>query len=267
MKIDIFKKKDSLKHTSDFDYKDFSYFDRLGVLTIENIALDFEKEEFQEMISKDEKLQKHASLYSLTILKPQEDIVFKKKSQLKRSVINFGVVFKVAAVISFLVLLSYFYLYRNSNALEMYSVNRNLKPRDVVELVDIKEVAIEKKAEKIDKKTTVQESKKVLEKVVVETENYSFNDSEDELLIGFNPDTLRVFDVIGQEKIQFAVVEPNFEMNNLSEKKHILGFIGKKLFVLSKNINIAVQRNEDGGFASLTITTPDKTYSVKKLTP
>lgn|GEM_PF-6921012 len=76
---------EDMKHTSDFDDKEFPFFDRLAVLVTEGIATETEQKEYNDMVLSDDSNLSSAVLYSHCKIQDDNNIRCPYKQTLKHS--------------------------------------------------------------------------------------------------------------------------------------------------------------------------------------
>ncbi len=259
----VFEKKDSLKHTSEFDYPEFSYVDRLAVSVLEGVATSKELSEYQKLISENKTFKKDTALYSKTKLQTDTKIVYKKKNSLKHfALATWWRAASVAAVLVVGILTAVFYKEETISVTGVYSYNYEIKHRDVI-VASEKYAAV--KTNYVPKKTAASkpEKKQVLPLPEIE-DAIIIKKLENEALVGTNISSKKIENVLKNELPQ--TVFPEF----LAEKsepqtKTKTNFIGSRLFRFAKKIDVEVYRNDDGSFFALDLITPNKKYSLKKL--
>ena len=255
-----FEKKDSLKHTTEFDYPEFQYFDRLAVSVLEGVASESENKEFQTLISKNKKLKKDADVYSKTKIQPDFKIVYNKKKTLKHYALFFWQrVAAIAAVLIAAVLFSFLNSDETVLILGVYDYNYKVTPREI--LCEEKPIIAETK-NLAKKKAAV----KAVEKpplMLPEIEN-EIKSVKNEALVGADFSSLKIEnvlkDVLPQTDFSQFLAE-----NAESQSKPKTNFIGFRLFRFAKKIDVEIFRSDDGSFIALDLITPNKKYTLKKL--
>ena len=255
----VFEKKDSLKHTSEFDYSEFSYVDRLAVSVLEGVATSKELSEYQKLISESASFKKDVALYSQTKLQADSQIVYENKNGLK----HFAFVFwryaaAVAAVLIAGILTAVFYKDENISATSVYSYNFQVKIREAVVQEKIVENITAAAKPKIKQVVPLPEKKEddITDIIIEKTEN--------ETLAGADLSSLRVENVLKNELPQTEFTKILAEKSE-PQTKTKTNFIGSRLFRFAKKIDVEVYRNDDGSFFALDLITPNKKYSLKKL--
>ena len=255
----VFEKKDSLKHTLEFDYPEFKYSDRLAVSVLEGLATKEEQTEYQKLISESVSFKKDVALYSRTKLQADSQIVYENKNGLK----HFAFVFwryaaAVAAVLIAGILTAVFYKDENISATSVYSYNFQVKIREAVVQEKIVENITAAAKPKIKQVVPLPEKKEddITDIIIEKTEN--------EALAGADLSSLRVENVLKNELPQTEFPKILAE-NSEPESKNKTNFIGGKLFRFAQKIDLEVYRSEDGSFIALDLITPNKKYSLKKL--
>lgn len=262
----VFEKKDSLKHTLEFDYPEFKYSDRLAVSVLEGLATKEEQAEYQKLISENKALKKDAALYSTTKLQADTNIVYNKKNGLKHfAFVTWQRVASVAAVLVLGILTAVFYKEETVSVTGVYSYNYEIKHRDLEVVATVeKQYAAEKITEE-PKKTAASkpEEKQVLPLPDTE-DDIIIEKAENEALAGADLSSLRVESVLKDELPQTEFPKILAE-NSEPESKTKTNFIGGRLFRFAQKIDLEVYRSEDGSFIALDLITPNKKYSLKKL--
>lgn len=255
----VFEKKDSLKHTLEFDYPEFKYSDRLAVSVLEGLATKEEQTEYQKLISESASFKKDVALYSRTKLQADSQIVYENKNGLK----HFAFVFwryaaAVAAVLIAGILTAVFYKDENISATSVYSYNFQVKIREAVVQEKIVENITAAAKPKIKQVVPLPEKKEddITDIIIEKTEN--------ETLAGADLSSLRVENVLKNELPQTEFPQILAE-NSEPESKTKTNFIGGRLFRFAQKIDLEVYRSEDGSFIALDLITPNKKYSLKKL--
>ncbi|MBR4677795.1 MAG: hypothetical protein IKO99_07320 [Bacteroidales bacterium] len=264
----VFEKKDSLKHTSEFDYPEFKYSDRLAVSVLEGLATKEEQTEYQKLISESASFKKDVALYSRTKLQADSQIVYENKNGLK----HFALVFwryaaAVAAVLIAGIFAAFFFQETTKEISGVYTCNYEIKTRKSVE----KNIVLEPQQTFLAE-NTAKPKKTAAVKTVEETvlplpdmeDDVIIKSAENETLAGADLSSLRVENVLKNELPQTEFPKILAE-NSEPESKTKTNFIGGRLFRFAQKIDLEVYRSEDGSFIALDLITPNKKYSLKKL--
>ena len=255
--------KDELKHTSEFDFKGEKYFDRLAVSVSEGVAAEDEIAEFQRLVSKNPKLERDAFLFSKCRLTPDENIIFKDKASLKHLVIiPWKSIISVAAAVLAGVFLTVF-LTENKTISGVYTVSREVSPRQAYTVVSEEKPAPVKKTPRRFVKEIKEETYEETE--IAENQPVKTVTEKEEVLQFVSRDfsSLRVENPIRDEKLTMPKTF-DFQEKTVAEKSKTR-FMGGKLIRYIKRVNLEIERDVDGKFTALVITTPNKMYSLEKV--
>jgi len=272
----VFLEKDSLKHTSEFDFQDVPYFDRLCVGDLEGVLTNNERKEKQRIIYENPELKRDVLLYEKTKLSFDESIVFLKKETLKRRVlIPWVKILAVAAMISGLVLT--FWL-KSGNDFEISPVSFSSHHVAQREIPAVHEALETKPLENKTLKKNIAENQKPQNLVSCYSEKNDDETKVDEIFqedeIGQEEDFVSVdFSEIRIEQKEFSGLDEDIK-NYVDEEEfyddifddNIIkpDFIGSKIYRLKRKFRVELTRGNDGRFKTLTIVTSDKTYCLSK---
>lgn len=272
----VFLEKDSLKHTSEFDFQDVPYFDRLCVGDLEGVLTNNERKEKQRIIYENPELKRDVLLYEKTKLSFDESIVFLKKETLKRRVlIPWVKILAVAAMISGLVLT--FWL-KSGNDFEISPVSFSSHHVAQREIPAVHEALETKPLENKTLKKNTAENQKPQNLVSCYSEKIDDETKVDEIFqedeIGQEEDFVSVdFSEIRIEQKEFSGLDEDIK-NYVDEEEfyddifddNIIkpDFIGSKIYRLKRKFRVELTRGNDGRFKTLTIVTSDKTYCLSK---
>jgi hypothetical protein len=253
--------KDSLKHTSEFDFSGESYFLRLAVSVLEGVAEEGEILEYQKIIYEHPEKRTDAFLFSKCRLEPDRNVVFDDKKSLKH--LFFIPWKKIAAAAAVLLPVAFLMLFFAEEPVKISGVYFSSHEVFMREPYAEKNVAVAKQ----QTARTIPVIKK--RKTMIFSEKDSSlpeKNVEEEFVVFRKVPDLQVEISSEVEELKNPVSKENFvSEETVFEDKPKTNFIGGKLFRFAKKINIEVSRGEDGSFTALNVITPDKTYSIRRV--
>ena len=187
---------------------------------IENNLNEAEEKQFNSLLNQSREFKKEYELYNLTVLKPDNSIIFANKKALKRSVLSPYIkgVFKIssvaaAAMILMLIILQIYNNNNKSNNTKIYANSKYIKKTNTIKNNKSDSYQIEKN--KIN--NTFIASSKVINKNNITNNNNKFKNNDTIIKIANNNDIIKPDSSIINNNLNNIAIEP--ENNSLTNNK------------------------------------------------
>jgi len=218
---------------------------------IENNLNEAEEKQFNSLLNQSREFKKEYELYNLTVLKPDNSIIFANKKALKRSVLSPYIkgVYKIssvaaAAMILMLIILQIYNNNNKSNNTKIYANSKYIKKTNT-----IKNNQIEKN--KIN--NTFIASSKVIKKNILTNNNNKFKNNDTIIKIANNNDIIKPDSFIINNNLNNIAIEPanNSLTNNESDSYRI-----KTNKYLDTTLNAVFENSKYSHFRDMTNNVP-----------